>query len=597
MLNFVYIYRTGLSNSSSKGINLQFLFLLSLSFLLWGCTAVSPQETVLSASNVGLATAVPDIPTPLPPVIVVESAPTLIPTLPVTAVPTPTAQPTATPTATPIVPVWSNPLDETYATEAALWGGEFALSEPQNTGIWQYAPRTFLHPIAIKTDGNHLFLLDGGRILYLDLRQPLPPEILLQAGDVVDGVVVQEIMDLALISGSLLALDRASDVYRYDFAQSAWSLERFERPAGLASSRYFIELDATENGRYLLDTNYQYVMQYQPDGGEYAFTLPDTARGISMSAIGDDVYVLTQRMDNGTVEARRYNFFAESRYFRPKMLFEQARQILATDTAVYILDKEGRRLWELDAVNGRLQTLTQLPQTDPATTMTLNPQTGELILAGQERLYFLNDTTRFAGINGGPQLEGPQPHDPQLLASVQPKLIPIAGSGITSRDLQLPGAPRHYRLGIHEGIDFYWQPGTPIRAVADGTVIRAIQDFVPLDRQTYIQLQAETEALTYTSPETLDLYRGRQVWVQHADGTIARYLHMRVISPEVVVGSTVTQGQILGEIGNSGSPVSPDSDTEDAHLQFELWVEGSYLGQFLRPIEVREMVERIFGQK
>jgi murein DD-endopeptidase MepM/ murein hydrolase activator NlpD len=228
--------------------------------------------------------------------------------------------------------------------------------------------------------------------------------------------------------------------------------------------------------------------------------------------------------------------------------------------------------------------------------MTINPKTGQLILAGQERLYFLHDTSRFAGINGGPQLQGPQPHDPQLLANLQPKIVPIGGSGITSRDLQLPGAPRHYRLGIHEGLDFYWQPGTPIRAVADGTVIRANHDFVPANGQIYNALQAETEALTYTTEEALDLYRGRQVWIEHADGTISRNIHLSVIYPEIVEGATVMQGQIIGEVGNSGSPASLESDTEDAHLHYELWIDGHYLGQFLRPIEVRELIEYLFGQ-
>ena len=483
-----------------------------------------------------------------------------------------------------------------YPPQAELYGGEFAIAQPENTGIWQYAPRTFLHPIAMQTDGNHLFLLDGGRVLHLDQRQPTPPEVMLQPGDVVDGVVVQEPIDLAWIPGSLLALDRASDVYRYDFAQSRWFLERFNRPAGLSSSHYLMGLDANENGRYLLDTNYRYIMEYQPSGGEVAFNLPDNSRSISMSALGEDIFVLTQDISSGLTEARRYNYFEESRYFRPKIEITQGRQILATADSVYILDMGGRRLLELEHVNGRLQSLTQLPQEHPASTMTVNPQTGQLILAGQERLYFLNDSSRFAGINGGPQLQGPQPHDPELLANLQQKAVPIGGSGITSRDLQLPGAPRHYRLGIHEGVDFYWQPGTVIRAAADGVVIRANHDYTPSSGQVYNALQAETESLTYTTEEALDLYRGRQVWIEHEDGTISRNIHLSVIYPDIVEGAIVTQGQPIGEVGNSGSPASLASETEDAHLHYELWIDGHYLGQFLRPIEVRELVQRLFGK-
>lgn len=580
-------------------IQFRYFALVALVFILSGCGGDAPVQEAVSTVGTDVNTAVsttpiPTTPTlPPPPVTVSEPVPAL-PTATDTAVSATTPTPTITPT--PIIPSWSNPPDASYPPPAELLGAEFELADPSNTGIWQYAPRTFLHPIAIQTDGEHAFVLDGGRVLHLDLRQPTEPVVMLQPGDVVDGVAVQEPVDLAWVPGSLLVLDRASDVYRYDFAAETWTLERFNRPAGLSSSHFFMGIDATENGRYLLDTNYRYVLEYVPGGGEAAFNLPDRSRAISMSALGDDVYVLTQNIDTGVVEARRYNFFAESSYFRPKIEMSQPRQIVATETAVYILDMAGKRLLEFDPVHGRLQTLTQLPQEHAASAMTVNPRTGQLILAAQERLYFLGENGRLAGIHGGPTLDGPQPHDPELLASLQPKMVPIGGSGITNRDLQLPGAPRHYRLGIHEGVDFYWQPGTQIRSVADGTVIRANHDFVPADWFTYNALQAETEELTYTPEEALDLYRGRQVWVEHADGTIARYIHLSAIYPEIVEGATVTQGQLLGEVGNSGSPASLESETEDAHLHFELWVDGYYLGQFLRPIEVRELVEGLFGQ-
>ncbi|MBX3060152.1 MAG: M23 family metallopeptidase, partial [Anaerolineae bacterium] len=78
------------------------------------------------------------------------------------------------------------------------------------------------------------------------------------------------------------------------------------------------------------------------------------------------------------------------------------------------------------------------------------------------------------------------------------------------------------------------------------------------------------------------------------DGTIARYAHLSGIEEEVVVGTAVTAGQRIGLVGNTGSPLSVSSATEDAHLHFELWLNGHYLGQFLRPVEVRELVAALF---
>ncbi|MBK7893903.1 MAG: hypothetical protein IPJ90_03220 [Anaerolineaceae bacterium] len=54
-------------------------------------------------------------------------------------------------------------------------------------------------------------------------------------------------------------------------------------------------------------------------------------------------------------------------------------------------------------------------------------------------------------------------------------------------------------------------------------------------------------------------------------------------------------GQQIGLVGNTGSPASVRSESEDAHLHFELWRDDFYLGQFLRPIETRELLEQLFG--
>jgi murein DD-endopeptidase MepM/ murein hydrolase activator NlpD len=54
------------------------------------------------------------------------------------------------------------------------------------------------------------------------------------------------------------------------------------------------------------------------------------------------------------------------------------------------------------------------------------------------------------------------------------------------------------------------------------------------------------------------------VYVQHADGTVALYGHMRKFSPTAkAVGQSVAVGEYLGQVGSSGSSTGP-------HLHFEL---------------------------
>jgi murein DD-endopeptidase MepM/ murein hydrolase activator NlpD len=178
--------------------------------------------------------------------------------------------------------------------------------------------------------------------------------------------------------------------------------------------------------------------------------------------------------------------------------------------------------------------------------------------------------------------------------------MPIEGASITRRDFQMPGAPRHYRLGVHEGLDFYGHTvgvpvhrQTPVRAVADGIVIRALLDYEPLTISQAAAWASESQNLGYTPPDVLDGYRGRQVWIDHGDGLTSRYAHLSSIAPSVVEGASVMRGQVIGTVGNSGTPASATSQVNDVHLHLELWVGDHYAGQFLRPIETREWLERI----
>lgn len=542
-----------------------------------------------------------DEPTPQPtiepthlPTIQPTNQPTPLPPLPTSPPPPlPTAAPTASPTAvpTPLPPQFSNPPDGQMEQTAVAFNAPFRRPDPADTGLWQYAEGNFIHPIALVARGGMAYLLDGGRVLALPLDQPAPPALLLAPGDDVAGVRVIEPLDLFAAPDSLLVLDRAGDVYRYDWAAQTWELDWYDRPIGDTSSHYYVALDGAGDGRYLLETSYLYAMQYLAGRQQALWMLPE-GRAVDVAAVGENVYVLRQNLDDAAGSLHLYRATAEISNFRPGGLIQQPRQVVANETAVYVLDQNGRRLLAFAPDHGRLLELWQLPVGVSAIALS---ETGDLLLAGRDRLYFVNQPARLAAIPGGPTLAGPQPHDPDLLAAIGGYVSPL-GPYLAARDLQMPGAPRHYRLGVHEGADFYWRLGAAVYAAADGRVIRADHEYSLPTPADFARWRYQAEQLGYTSPEALDFFRGRQIWLEHADGRVSRYAHLDSIEYAVQVGDWVTQGQLLGAVGNSGSPGSLEGEGIDAHLHFELWLNDHYLGQFLRPVETRDWLERIlFG--
>jgi murein DD-endopeptidase MepM/ murein hydrolase activator NlpD len=153
---------------------------------------------------------------------------------------------------------------------------------------------------------------------------------------------------------------------------------------------------------------------------------------------------------------------------------------------------------------------------------------------------------------------------------------------------------------VHEGIDFYGglvgvpvNRRTGVQAIADGIVVRAMVDYEPLTAEQADAWQRSSRSLGYTSPEVLDGYRGMQIWIDHGKGLTSRYAHLGSIEPGIAEGMTVSQGQTIATVGNSGTPASVNSETSDVHLHLELWVGDHFVGQFLRPIEAREWLEKI----
>ncbi len=102
------------------------------------------------------------------------------------------------------------------------------------------------------------------------------------------------------------------------------------------------------------------------------------------------------------------------------------------------------------------------------------------------------------------------------------------------------GSRRSYGYGFtsfHAGTDFQAERGMPVYAPAGGVVVMA-------------------EPLTV---------RGNAIVIDHGWGVMTGYWHLFRI--DVIVGQTVTRGERIGLIGNTGLSTGP-------HLHWEMWVNG-----------------------
>jgi murein DD-endopeptidase MepM/ murein hydrolase activator NlpD len=180
-------------------------------------------------------------------------------------------------------------------------------------------------------------------------------------------------------------------------------------------------------------------------------------------------------------------------------------------------------------------------------------------------------------------------------------LYPIAGACLPTADRLMPNAPREYRSGIHEGVDFYTgfgcvdvPAGAPVTAAKEGTVIRADKDFVEMTADELNEILARTQAQGYTDEAALDRFRGRQVWIAHGDGIVTRYCHLSGIPEEIHQGSIVGRGELVGLVGDSGTPEAVTAPGVEIHLHWELRVDDSFLGAGLPADEVRAQYEALF---
>lgn len=114
---------------------------------------------------------------------------------------------------------------------------------------------------------------------------------------------------------------------------------------------------------------------------------------------------------------------------------------------------------------------------------------------------------------------------------------------------QLDAENRIY-AGPKTALGSYTIYGKPVLAVADATVVTAIND------------QPDQVPGQYPPGLTLDQADGNAVIIDLGDGVFALYAHMQPGSVRVHAGERVTRGEIIGLVGNSGNTIAP-------HLHFQ----------------------------
>ena len=116
-------------------------------------------------------------------------------------------------------------------------------------------------------------------------------------------------------------------------------------------------------------------------------------------------------------------------------------------------------------------------------------------------------------------------------------LFPVAGGTTFSNDWMFgrPGGR------LHQGIDLFAARGTPLVAVADGSVFRVGYNGLG----------------------------GWRLWVRDTGGNTFYYAHLDAYSPAAVEGASVARGTVLGYVGDSG-----DARGTSPHVHFEIHPAG-----------------------
>ena len=134
---------------------------------------------------------------------------------------------------------------------------------------------------------------------------------------------------------------------------------------------------------------------------------------------------------------------------------------------------------------------------------------------------------------------------------------PLKFSRISSRFSRSRLHPVHRVYRPHLGVDYAAPTGTPVHAVADGVV-------------TFKGWGGGG---------------GNTLKIKHAGNLVTGYLHLSKFAKGISQGTRVSQGQVIGYVGSTGTSTGP-------HLDYRIWKNGTNIDPLKVPQEPAEPIKQ-----
>ncbi len=184
-------------------------------------------------------------------------------------------------------------------------------------------------------------------------------------------------------------------------------------------------------------------------------------------------------------------------------------------------------------------------------------------------------------------------------------LLPCENLSVPKKANLLPNAPRDYRKGVHRGIDFFAEWGTPVRAVAEGTIIRADHNFKEVSSALRSELLQKASQIHRTPSDVFEhILLGKTVVLDHGLNfipgyrVITIYAHLSHINKNIIPGAKVNEGTLLGKTGNTGMQASTLGKRDGSHLHWEMILQNKdgefYTGQGLKYSKLYPLLQSMF---